>query len=58
MSVVKFTDQPLYPKEKASKKSLGGPHSPPGHGEEQKNLFALVGIRPPNHLAGSMCLNH
>jgi len=62
MSVVKVTDQPLYPKEKASQKSLerrlGGPHSPPGHCAEQKNLLALVGNRIPKHLAGSMCLNH
>ena len=62
MSVVKVTDQPLYPKENVSQKSLerrlGGPHSPPAHCGEQKNLLALVGSGTTNHLAGSTCQNH
>jgi hypothetical protein len=54
MSVVNFTDQPLYPKKKASQKSLerrpGEPHSPPVHGGEQKNLLTLVetNSKPPS----------
>jgi len=62
ISVVMVTDQPLYPKENVSQKSLerrfGGPHSSPGHCGEQRNLLALVGSRTPNHLAGSMCPSH